>query len=243
MCQTIKNGPIDREDYHERKFAPRVAVVTALSPRSTARAAVLVFARWWADGPVKTRLAAEIGDADAREIYRQLAESAWAALEHPDLARHLWASPESRLREVRGWLPGADRSAAQPEADLGQRMSQAFEMALDGSAPWAAAVGTDVPDLDAAMVLRAGTELQRADLALVPAFDGGYSLLALRRPQPALFSDIPWSSARVLERTLARAADLGLAAALLPPARDVDTLEDLRYFADRFPRVRLSKPE
>lgn len=223
-------------------FAPGGALVTTFSPHPTARAAVLVFARWWAEGPVKTRLAAEIGAAAARDVYRRLAESAWAALAHPELERHLWAAPAERLAETGAWLPGAERVAAQPEGDLGRRMHLAFETAFGAGAPWAAAVGTDVPDLDAAMVLRAGAALTRADLVLVPAFDGGYALLALRRPQPDLFSDIPWSGPRVLALTLERAARLGLAAELLPPARDVDTLDDLSFYADRFPDVRLSRP-
>lgn len=225
-----------------KRFAPGSAFLTSFSPRPTDPAAVLVFVRWWAEGPVKTRLAAEIGEAPAREVYRQLAESAWAGLEHPQLTRHLWVTPAARIEEVRAWLVGAGRVAVQPEADLGQRMGQAFDTALTGGAPWAAAVGTDVPELDAAMVLRAGAELQHADLALVPACDGGYALIALNKARPELFSDIPWSTPQVLELTLARAADLGLTAALLPPARDVDTLEDLRFFADRFPDVRISRP-
>lgn len=203
---------------------------------------MLVFARWWADGPVKTRLAAAIGAAAAREVYRLLAESAWAELEHPQLVRQLWVTPAERLEAMRAWLPGAERVEAQPETDLGARLSRAFDTAFRAGAPWAAVVGTDVPDLDAAMVLRAGARLQQADLSIVPAFDGGYALLALREPHKELFSDIPWSTPRVLELTLARAADLGLGVALLPPARDVDTLEDLRFFADRFPDVRLSRP-
>jgi rSAM/selenodomain-associated transferase 1 len=204
--------------------------------------AALVLARWWSDGPVKTRLAAEIGASAAREAYRQLAESVWNALADARLERHLWATPPERLAATAAWLPGASRVTAQPEVDLGMRLRLAFASAIAGGAPWAAAVGTDAPDLDASMVLRAGAELARADVVLVPALDGGYALIALTRPQPELFSDIPWSTPQVLVHTLKRAADLGLRVTLLPPVRDVDTLDDLRCFADRFPGLRLSKP-
>lgn len=204
--------------------------------------AALVFVRWWAEGPVKTRLAAGIGAEAARAVYRTLAEAAWAGLADPRLARHLWITPPERLAECCAWLPGAARAAAQPEADLGARMSRAFETAFVGGAPWAAAVGSDVLGMDAALVLRAGALLERADLAIAPACDGGYALLALRQAQPELFSDIPWSTPQVLELTLARAARLGLRVGLLPPARDVDTLEDLSFFADRFPDALPSRP-
>lgn len=191
---------------------------------------------------MKTRLAAGIGEEAARTVYRTLAEAAWQGLQDPRLARHLWITPPERLAECCAWLTGAARAAAQPEADLGARMSLAFETAFAGGAPWAAAVGSDVLGMDAAMVLRAGALLERADLAIAPALDGGYALLVLRRPQPELFADVPWSTPRVLEVTLTRAARLGLRVGLLPPARDVDTPEDLSFFADRFPDALPSKP-
>lgn len=191
---------------------------------------------------MKTRLAAGIGAVAARAVYRTLAEAAWKGLDDPRLERHLWITPPERLAETAAWLHGAARVAAQPEADLGARMSLAFDAAFAGGAPWAAVVGTDVLGMDAALVLRAGALLERNDLAIAPACDGGYALLALRRPQPELFSDIPWSTERVLELTLARAAQRGLRVGLLPPARDVDTVDDLSFFADRFPDALPSKP-
>jgi glycosyltransferase A (GT-A) superfamily protein (DUF2064 family) len=52
--------------------------------------------------------------------------------------------------------------------------------------------------------------------------------MGLKRMVPDLFMEIPWSTNRVLERTQEHATTLGLKTALLPPWRDVDTVEDLR---------------
>ena len=60
-----------------------------------------------------------------------------------------------------------------------------------------------------------------------PCEDGGYYLIGLRAPAPALFADMPWSTAVVTEETLARARRLGLRLALLPRWFDVDRGEDL----------------
>ncbi|MDA1259669.1 MAG: TIGR04282 family arsenosugar biosynthesis glycosyltransferase [Planctomycetota bacterium] len=200
------------------------------------RPAVLVFARDPDAGPVKTRLAATIGIEAAREVYRRLAEQVWSGLEHPELERHLWIAPAESASRAAAWLEGATRVHAQVEGELGARLGAAFAASFAAQAPWAAAVGTDAPEVDAAMVLRAGAALAQHELAIVPALDGGYALIALSYPTPELFTGMPWSTPQLLEATLERASELGLKVALLPTVRDVDTAEDLASFPALDPR-------
>jgi glycosyltransferase A (GT-A) superfamily protein (DUF2064 family) len=65
------------------------------------------------------------------------------------------------------------------------------------------------------------------DVVVGPCEDGGYYLIGLRAPAPALFRDMPWSTEAVTEETLARARALRLRLALLPTWFDVDRGEDL----------------
>lgn len=195
-----------------------------------------MFARDPDAGPVKTRLAAAIGAEAAREAYRALAQRVWSGLEHPELARWLCVAPDASCARAAAWLPGAAEVRGQGAGDLGARLERAFTAAFAAGAPWAAAVGTDAPEVNAAMLLRAGAALGHHGLAIAPALDGGYALLALARPAPELFTSMPWSTPRLLAATLARAAALDLPAALLPPVRDVDTAEDLASFPDLDPR-------
>ena len=88
-------------------------------------------------------------------------------------------------------------------------------------------MGTDAPAITADHVADALDALDGHDLALGPARDGGYYLLALRVPHPPLFREVPWGTDRVLEATLARARDAGLSVHLLPELDDVDQLEDV----------------
>ncbi|MCH8947215.1 MAG: DUF2064 domain-containing protein [Acidobacteria bacterium] len=71
-------------------------------------------------------------------------------------------------------------------------------------------MGTDVPALGAALVVQALERLESADVVLGPAEDGGYYLMALSRPHPEIFRDVPWSTADVLGATLERARHAGL---------------------------------
>jgi hypothetical protein len=68
------------------------------------------------------------------------------------------------------------------------------------------------------------------------ARDGGYYLVGLhRRAAPhlgALFDGIPWSTPRVLTRTIAIAQERGLAFELLDTLDDIDRPEDLRALHD-----------
>ncbi len=107
-------------------------------------------------------------------------------------------------------------------------MATAFDEAFRRGARRVAIVGTDAPFVSRETVLEAFRSLDDHDLVLGPAHDGGYYLLAVDRPCPALFQGIAWSTRSVLAGTVERAGTLGLAVRLLEPLRDIDTLEDLR---------------
>jgi glycosyltransferase A (GT-A) superfamily protein (DUF2064 family) len=51
----------------------------------------------------------------------------------------------------------------------------------------------------------------------------------MRRPQPAVFADIAWSTARVYRQTLRRAEQLGLGVAQMAEWYDVDEPADLDH--------------
>ena len=115
----------------------------------------------------------------------------------------------------------------QPAADLGERLTYAFAQAFAGGAARAVVIGTDCPGLSAALLGQAFEELRTHDLVVGPADDGGYYLLGLSAPRPALFANKAWSTATVLADTLADAARLHLRVARLPTLHDVDGAPDL----------------
>jgi uncharacterized protein len=122
--------------------------------------------------------------------------------------------------------------AAQGEGDLGARMQRQFEQALDDEgASRALVIGTDAPALDAAMLRRADAALAAhgVDAVLVPAADGGYALIGLKRTAPALFEAMPWGSAQVLAVTRERLAAAGLRHVELPPVHDIDVAADMQH--------------
>ena len=190
---------------------------------------LLVFARVPALGRVKSRLAAGVGPPAALAVYRELLAITNAAIVAAGTPATVWladtAGPDPTPAEAHEWA--AHAACCQPEGDLGQRMTAAFAAAFATGAGRVAIIGTDCPGLLGSHLTQAFAALETADVVVGPATDGGYYLLGLRQPQPALFANKTWSTDSVLTDTLADARSLGLRVALLPTLRDVDNAEDL----------------
>ncbi|MCC3156848.1 TIGR04282 family arsenosugar biosynthesis glycosyltransferase [Hymenobacter sp. 15J16-1T3B] len=186
---------------------------------------LLIFARYPELGKVKTRLAAGLGEEAALSIYRQLLAHTRAAVAPLPAARTLWlaAAPPPAAGPL--W-PGTAQQLQPVGADLGQRMAHAFAAAFAQGARRVVVIGTDCPGLRTELLATAFEQLRHHDVVLGPAADGGYYLLGLGQPQPALFEGIRWSTDSVLRDTLAIAERQRLTVARLPTLQDVDTAED-----------------
>jgi hypothetical protein len=88
-------------------------------------------------------------------------------------------------------------------------------------------IGSDSPDLPLPYLKRAFQRLKHRDVVIGPALDGGYYLIGLRAPTPALFEGIEWGSKRVLSQTTKIIAHEKLSVSLLPPWYDVDDAQSL----------------
>jgi rSAM/selenodomain-associated transferase 1 len=186
---------------------------------------VLVMAKYPVPGRVKTRLAGALGAAAAAELARAFIADLGARLGAlgASVAWAFWP-PDAPFA---GLVPGAP-CVPQQGRDLGERLCAAIAWAFARDPRPLAVLGADVPHVEAATLREAATALAGdADVVLGPTPDGGYYLLALRAPQPALFERVPWGGSRVLAVTLERARAAGLRVHLLPATFDVDTPADL----------------
>lgn len=121
----------------------------------------------------------------------------------------------------------------QTHGDLGERMKNWFQHALaDDASRRAILIGCDCPTLSAEAISEGFDLLDKHDVVIGPALDGGYYLIGLAGPfrfvHDALFRDILWSTGSVLESTVAAAQRSNLSVAMLELRRDVDEVEDLQ---------------
>jgi rSAM/selenodomain-associated transferase 1 len=195
-----------------------------------------VFAKYWSAGGVKTRLAAELGTAAATEFYRRMLAAV--------LQRVRGAVVDEGAAAVIAFAPAAAEPAfaaaapqwelqPQVDGDLGQRLATFFQQQFDRGATRVVVVGSDCLDVDADVIASAWSLLDVVPIVWGPASDGGYYLVGLSQPVPALFQDIPWSTDQVLRQSQARAATAGLTQGLLPPLEDIDDDASLRRWCAR----------
>jgi uncharacterized protein len=185
---------------------------------------IAILAKAPVPGRVKTRLVPVLGPLGAARLQGALVtrtvEMACKAGTGPVT---LWTSPAPDHHLFTTLASRFSlRLARQPDGDLGERMLAAVE------AGPTLVIGNDCPALaphhlrDAAAALRDGN-----DVAIIPAEDGGYVLIGMRRPQPVLFTDMTWSVPTVLAHTHRRLAQSGLRAREFMPLWDVDVPGDL----------------
>ena len=201
----------------------------------------IVFAKAPVAGLAKTRLVPALGPLGAAALAERMLGHAVAACvgaqtklghcgveicatpdaQHPAFQR----LAEQHTGQKTATAPGLALHT-QGEGDLGARMHRAFTRTL-AQARGALLIGTDAPALDTAVLLQAAAALDDHDAVFVPALDGGYALVGLRRPAPALFNGMAWSTPLVMADTRDRARQVGLHWAELPAVADIDLPADL----------------
>ncbi|MBU3741143.1 MAG: glycosyltransferase [Candidatus Kapabacteria bacterium] len=197
---------------------------------------LVVFAKAPFPGRVKTRLAASIGDEAACSWYRRCAEHVVSGVTAGSWHTQLWVDASDAVDAVGSWL--RRQPLVQQGDDLGKRMLHA----ITHHAPARCViVGTDAPDVNADTVRAAFDALDEHDVVLGPAYDGGYYLIGMRQPRAELFDGIAWSTDQVLTQTLTAATAAGASVHLLPPLRDIDTVEDLQWYAATSPSSTLAE--
>ena len=181
-------------------------------------------------GRVKTRLAGDIGPIQAALICRKITELVMKQT-MPDAGKYdrfVFYDPPERVRDFQSWFPN-EKFIAQTGSDVGERMDKAIRHLLKNGAEKAVITGTDIPDLTSRIIIQAFEMLDRADVVVGPALDGGYYLIGMKSSMPELFCDITWSTKDVFSETIRTLKHSGKSYGVLPVLSDLDTIEDLGH--------------
>jgi rSAM/selenodomain-associated transferase 2/rSAM/selenodomain-associated transferase 1 len=205
-----------------------------LTPNNKGHERIILFTRYPEAGKVKTRLIPALGPEGSCELHRQLAELAVKQLKELSSLRSVSievrfdGGNETLMQE---WLGTDFCYSPQGQGDLGVRMRQAFLEAFQSGFNSVVLIGSDCPARTSTILQQAFEGFRHNDLILGPALDGGYYLIGLQKLYP-LFSNIPWGSAEVFNRTREKAQALGLKIFLLEALRDIDRPEDLCFWEE-----------
>jgi len=201
-------------------------------PRSKHSAAnIAILSRAPIPGQTKTRLIPALGAEGAADLHRRLLHATVRTALHADIGPvTLWCTPDTTHLEFAACTALGPLTLRQQAAgDLGQRMLATIDART-------LIIGTDCPALSPTHLQQAAAALSANGAVLIPAEDGGYVLIGLRQPEPALFADIAWGTAHVLASTRQRLRDIGYTWVELPVLWDVDEAADLA-------RLSVSHPE
>lgn len=184
-------------------------------------------------GRVKTRLAREIGVAQATRFYRTTARTVVARLgRQPFWKTYLAVSPDADAASP--MLPSRLVRMGQGRGDLGARMHRPMRCLPPGPV---CVIGTDIPDVSAADIRLAFKCLGRHDVVFGPAEDGGFWLVGLRRRPRVIYpyDGVRWSRADTLEAVEANLRNASIAHTTR--LSDVDNRADLARTRGAFGRL------
>ncbi len=195
--------------------------------KSTSKNLLLIFTRNPELGKVKTRLAKDVGDETALEIYKFLIEHTVNVTKDLSVEKEVHYSVKIRENDL--WDNAIFSKKLQQGEDLGERMHYAFEQGFKAGYQNIIIIGSDLYDLNKEDLAEAFVDLQEYDAVVGPAEDGGYYLLGMNFLTSQVFKNKNWGTDSVLQDTLKDLKNKNVK--LLEPRNDVDYLEDIQDVA------------
>jgi hypothetical protein len=196
------------------------------------RNAVALFVRNPVPGKVKTRLARDIGYENACNFYQVMVKDILNNITSINMPVYLFHDGINSSGLPREWIDASYAVVAQQGDSIGERMAAAFNLLFSDNLHQVALIGSDIPGLDSQLLMAAFQAFESHDVAIVPAYDGGFCLIALRNihhPQ-RFFQNIDWSTSLVMQATVERLNEYGLRVKLLKSRQDIDTYDDLKIY-------------
>jgi uncharacterized protein len=196
-----------------------------------AETALVIMARYPQLGTTKTRLARAIGPEETIFLYRAFLSDLAHTFANCQYDLHWAYSPagvdyQAFIATLAPSLVGRMTCFPQQGADLGERLHHVFRWTQERGFGRTIVISSDSPHIGLASIAHAEQALDKADIVLGPADDGGYYLIAMRQPYD-VFRGIPMSTSVVTLMTMEMAQRQGLTVQLIEPLFDVDEWPDL----------------
>ncbi len=191
---------------------------------------VQLFAKAPVAGRVKTRLMAEIGAEKSLQVYLHCLRHNLSLLQNSEMDYEVWldnTSDHELFNKVQPkWQQGNN---------LGEKMYHAMNQALSDAQHrfnQVILIGSDCLDITPVLLQKVVQQLARYPLVIIPAWDGGYVLIAACQSiNPEVFQHVDWGTDRVLNQTLDNCRSIGQQPYLFNPLRDIDHVKDMQHYA------------
>lgn len=185
---------------------------------------IIIFTRNPELGKVKTRLAKTIGDKSALNIYTFLLNHTKAVTQNLDGDKAVYYTIKIRQNDI--WNEAIYQKYQQKGNDLGERMHNAFEDAFLKGYKKVVIIGSDLFHLKSNHIEEAYKQLDKNDIVIGPAEDGGYYLLGMKNLHSQVFKNKKWGTSTVLQDTLQDLKHINVH--LLEELNDIDIYDDIK---------------
>lgn len=187
--------------------------------------ALIIFVKNPEKGKVKTRLAKDIGDEKAVDIYKKLLQHTHHITNQLSVEKYVYYGGYIDWNDM--WDLDVYNKRIQVEEDLGGRMIHAFSELYEREHDKVIIIGSDCNELSTKILQSAFNSLDDNDVVLGPTYDGGYYLIGMKKLHADLFTGKNWSTESVFEQTIKSIDENDLSYSVLPKLNDVDHKEDV----------------
>ena len=190
---------------------------------------LIIFLKYPEPGKVKTRLAKDIGDKKAADVYfifiKHLLEN---FLYSENYKVTIKFTPQDKAKEVSELFKIKDIEP-QHGNDLGEKISNAFDTSFSKGYSNTIIIGSDCIDLTNNDIENGFSFLSSGfDSVIGPTYDGGYYLIGLsKKNYPSIFKDIGWSSEKVFKQTIHLIKSNDMNYKILDYYNDIDEISDI----------------
>jgi rSAM/selenodomain-associated transferase 1 len=184
---------------------------------------LIIFVKNPIAGQVKTRIARTVGNEKAVAVYQELLHHTQSITKPLSDRKTVYYG--DFINPDDGWNEYNKQLQRSP-ADLGERMQAAFEHEFSAGADRVVIIGSDCLALTTEHIHLAFDALNRTDIVIGPATDGGYYLLGMKQPKSFLFENMPWSQPELFQLTELAILQNGLTVELLETLTDIDEWAD-----------------
>lgn len=189
-------------------------------------------------GTTKTRMIPALGADGAADLQRQLTEHIVSNLirgpvDTAPFELTIWHKGGSSAR-MKTWLGETIDYRAQTGDSLARIILNAFNHSFSRGAQKTVVIGSDCPGINLDLIESAFHGLEKNDLILGPAADGGYYLIGLKNgvQHAAMLLDenLAWGKKELYSQVLDTAEHAGIRTQSLTVLNDIDTPDDLVHF-------------
>lgn len=195
--------------------------------KKSASCALVIFSKAPIAGEVKTRLAKDLGNSAALNVYQAMLKTICRTLTQSSrwdcflsASKHLDHPFFTSLIKAYGL-----KTHLQCDGTLGDKMKSTLEV-LQSEYEKVIIVGGDAISISECVVDTAFKALDTYDSVLVPALDGGYIAIGATTTHEQMFTGIEWGTERVFAQQKAQFQSIGWRCWFAEPLWDLDELAD-----------------